>query len=508
MDNTKYENRSALFKLLFDGGTLYDAFLMEAAQQIGQSLLTIPWIFSLMGYAGAIITLLLFSVLAMWSNHLVISLLTQFRYEIDQQGDPRASMPGYIASYGDVIGWFCGKKLSIFTHIVVILSLLGTSVGQIIATASNLFLLQDPENYAISKRTLTCIVGGIFSLIIFLPTAREFRFFSLLACVTTFYTAWYFTIYSAVSGPVEDVKYEHASSINGFFLGLVNVIFNYGGISATIEKADVMNQRNRYDYAYIFAGLYSYLSESMSVNNYSLLADVMLTHTFHFDVRYTVTLPNGITTYHSFGSLCYSAPNAFYLFPASPPRTVGIILMSLHELVAFGLFAGPLFHLTEKAFKVQNQPLFCGMRLVLRTVLCGIFLLISVMLPYFGKYSSSLHLHLHFRKHILTEMILILSSTGVINGFFAAFATTFGTYIIPTVCYNMAFASYAAEDMQKPIPQAICSVLSMRVIRGINWFIAAAVFVFGVGFGGYSAIASLIQDADTFSLFPECYECN
>ena len=110
----------------------------------------------------------------------------------------------------------------------------------------------------------------------------------------------------------------------------------------------------------------------------------------------TVTLPNGIATYYSFGSLCYSAPNAFYLFPASPARTVGIILMSLHELVAFGLFAGPLFHLTEKLFEVHSQPLF-GMRLVLRTVLCGIFLLISVMLPYFGKYlltASSLHLRL------------------------------------------------------------------------------------------------------------------
>lgn len=70
----------------------------------------------------------------------------------------------------------------------------------------------------------------------------------------------------SVQGPVEDVKYEHASSIQNFFLGLVNVIFNYGGISATIEKADVMNQRHRYDYAYIFAGLYSYLSESTSLN--------------------------------------------------------------------------------------------------------------------------------------------------------------------------------------------------------------------------------------------------
>ena len=30
-----------------EGGTIFDAFLMEASQQVGQSLLTLPWAFSL-----------------------------------------------------------------------------------------------------------------------------------------------------------------------------------------------------------------------------------------------------------------------------------------------------------------------------------------------------------------------------------------------------------------------------------------------------------------------------
>ena len=54
------------------------------------------------------------------------------------------------------------------------------------------------------------------------------------------------------------VVHSHASSVEEFFLGFVAMIFNYGGLSATIEKADVMNNRSRYDYAYILAVIYSW----------------------------------------------------------------------------------------------------------------------------------------------------------------------------------------------------------------------------------------------------------
>ena len=55
----------------------------------------------------------------------------------------------------------------------------------------------------------------------------------------------------------------------------------FGGHSAVTEKADVMNDTKKYDIAYIFAILYTYL----------------------------ITLPNGIATYRSYGSECQSYSN-------------------------------------------------------------------------------------------------------------------------------------------------------------------------------------------------------
>ena len=41
-------------------------------------------------------------------------------------------------------------------------------------------------------------------------------------------------------------------------------------------------------------------------------------------------------------------PTCSVLFPCSYARGFGIVMMSLHQAVAFGLFAGPLFHMWEK----------------------------------------------------------------------------------------------------------------------------------------------------------------
>ena len=51
-----------------EGGTIFDAFLMEASQQVGQSLLTLPWAFSLMGYGWAITSLLGLSLISMYDD--------------------------------------------------------------------------------------------------------------------------------------------------------------------------------------------------------------------------------------------------------------------------------------------------------------------------------------------------------------------------------------------------------------------------------------------------------
>ena len=451
----KYEGRSKLIRLMFDGGTILDAIMMEASQQVGQSLLSLPWIFSLMGPTATIVLIFVFSATSIWTNHLLIALLAEFRHEIATRGDdPRAKDPHFIASYHDVVGHFCGKNWEILTRVSVFFALVGLCVAQIVATASNLYLL---TGNGISKRALTLIVGATFFLISFIPTSREYRLFSVLALTATFYTAWYFTIDSIIEGKAEDVTYEHAASVEDFFLGFTALLFMFGGHSAVTEKADVMNEPKKYDVAYIFAILYTYL----------------------------ITLPNGIATYRSYGSECQSYSNAFYLFPYTATRDVAVVLMAAHEFVAFGLFASPLFHVVEKVFVIYTMPLI-PIRIAVRFVIVGFFVLLATMFPFFG----------------------------VINGFFSAFSTTFCSFIIPCSVYNLAFAKRhkttkgSSYSLQKPPPAVLTKLVSPRVIRYGNWFIVLATVVCGVGFGGYSSIYAIIQNAHKFSLFPKCYECN
>ena len=62
---------------------------------------------------------------------------------------------------------------------------------------------------------------------------------------------------------------------------------------------------------------------------------------------YTITIPNGISAYHTFGSQAASTQNAFYLCHDDIYQRIGIVLMCLHEIVAFGLFVRPLFNMAE-----------------------------------------------------------------------------------------------------------------------------------------------------------------
>ena len=52
--------------------------------------------------------------------------------------------------------------------------------------------------------------------------------------------------------------------------------------------------------------------------------------------------------------------------------------MSLHECVAFGLFANPLFHIIEKAMKIHGAK-FVPRRLGVRLLLCLFFVFLSVL---------------------------------------------------------------------------------------------------------------------------------
>ena len=81
----------------------------------------------------------------------------------------------------------------------------------------------------------------------------------------------------------------------------------FGGHTAAIEKADVMDSPKIYDYAYALATIYVYV----------------------------ITLPTGIAGFHTFGRTAQGHSNAFYMYAKSPARDLGLGLMCFHEFVCF-----------------------------------------------------------------------------------------------------------------------------------------------------------------------------
>ncbi|KAL7544876.1 hypothetical protein ACHAWF_008254 [Thalassiosira exigua] len=425
-EGTFRENKiSSAWKAVSMGGTVFDGFLLAASQEVGQSILTLPNVFSQTGFAGGVLLELTFATLALYTNYLLVCMHAQHRHNLKESGDKKHTDPYHIITDSLV-----GPGMKLFSVTVVFFVLLGLSTVQIIVTASNCYILSD----SISKRTWALIWGGMFSLIAFVPTFRHYRILSVLGILTTTYTAWFMTITSAIEGPQDYVVYDAPQNVEGFFNGFVQLLFIYG-------VADVMDNPASYDRSYFWSYLYVF----------------------------SLTMPNAVTAYHTYGQAARYNANSFNLFPRSSARDFGIIMMSLHQAVAFGLFAGPLFHMWEKLVHIHDKPFL--VRAFARLPLCGFMLLLAVAFPFFGA----------------------------VNAILGAFTTSFGTYVIPCVAYNLAFKS--TEGMvKKPF-------MNFTLIKCLNWLVVLFVLGGGVGFGGYTSIKNFIRQIDQFHYFAECYQC-
>lgn len=214
-----------------------------------------------MGYALGVVCLLGFSFASAWTQTLLITLLAEYRKqkrEGEKLGDTVATETtctkteaqlrhqgedDHIASYHTIITYFAGHWWGNFSLLVVSVGLIGLSTVQIISTASNLYLLEIP---GLDKRDLSLITSGVFAIVSFLPTFRDYRAFAALALLATTYTAWYMTISSAVQGPIEDVQYDAPSDLRGFFTAFTSLLFMFGGHIGAVEKADVMSKSRWY----------------------------------------------------------------------------------------------------------------------------------------------------------------------------------------------------------------------------------------------------------------------
>ena len=143
--------------------------------------------------------------------------------------------------------------------------------------------------------------------------------------------------------------------------------------------------------------------------------------------------------------------------------------------MAFGLFSGPLYHIWEKFLGIDDRPFW--KRSLARVPLAGFLVFLAVAFPFFGP----------------------------LNGVVGAFTTTFSTYIIPMVAYNLVYSAEGIPRaaMVKETPLG----LPLERVRLFNWAASATLLVVGVGMGGYFSLTRLLDEVGDFQLFAECYKC-
>ena len=181
-----------------------------------------------------------------------------------------------------------------------------------------------------------------------------------------------------------------------------------------------------------------------------------------------------MSAYHTFGGVSRYNPNSFNMYPQSFARDFGIVMMSIHQLVAFGLFIGPFFHMWEQTLKIHDKRF--STRVIYRLPLCGCIVLIAVAFPFFGA----------------------------INSVLGAFTTSFSTYIIPLVAFNLVFKNENdTVGVAKPLP----SWAKLHWVRFLNWSLAGSLFIFGVGVGGWASISNFVKQIENFDYFADCYLC-
>ena len=129
----------------------------------------------------------------------------------------------------------------------------------------------------------------------------------------------------------------------------------------------------------------------------------------------SITIPSGISGYHSFGITAADHGNALTLFDSSPAQSAAAVLMCIHEFVAYGLFVGSLYHVWEKILGIEARAFW--IRVLARYAVVGLILLVAVAMPFFG----------------------------VINSVIGAFVTTLGKRkrcVYLSVLYRLSLTSY------------------------------------------------------------------
>ena len=87
---------TSIWEKISTGGSVFDGFLLAASQEVGQSILTLPNVFSQTGFIGGVILEIVFATCALYTNYLLVSMHAQHRHNLKVTGNPKHDDPYHI----------------------------------------------------------------------------------------------------------------------------------------------------------------------------------------------------------------------------------------------------------------------------------------------------------------------------------------------------------------------------------------------------------------------------
>ena len=93
---------------------------------------------------------------------------------------------------------------------------------------------------------------------------------------------------------------------------------------------------------------------------------------------------------------------------------------------------------------------------------------------------------------------------GVINSVLGAFTTTFGSFLIPALAWNLY---YNSDERVKQMPKPIALGLQVPTVKVMNWVFILIILVLGLGMGGWASIKTMDEKVKEFELFDRCNGC-
>ncbi|XP_024514857.1 auxin transporter-like protein 3 isoform X1 [Selaginella moellendorffii] len=452
MSATKSWDQAAL-RLLWHGGSTFDAWLNIVAAKLASRLLTFPQSTAQLGLPSAIVFQLLLSAMGLWSQSAINVLYLRHKRMVNPE--TTANQPWHTTQVQsksfridhlrapqlhEVIGGLLGSKWKIVSLVFNIVTLFYVSSAQLIACSNVAYTVNDN----LDKRTWTFVFGAIFSLPILFPSAHNYRVWSFLGVVTIIFDSAYMTIATLFDRKAGNVSHSSPRSSQEYFTGLVGMLI-LGNVPIPVEIMDAMWKPDEYQAANLYG-----------------MACILV----------VVMLPS-ISMERKFGDKLLATPNAMLLLPRSKFHDSANVLILLHVVINFGMYSLALYATWEKIVRIHDSPSYVKRTLSRIPVFLALWIT-ALAFPFFGA----------------------------INKLLDAILVSWNFFIIPCAAYIAVFWLPRPRRGSKSLSRLGWGVDLSVCLGIILWML-----VMQCGLGLWGDVHTFVKVLEGTRPFPKCYRC-